>query len=404
MSSKEPRKVKVALPDKLQFLFRPSRYKVAYGGRGGTKSWGFARALVAYTASGKERILCAREFQNSIQESVHKLLCDQIEMMGLSDRFSITQRAITSITGSEFIFAGIKTDPGKIKSTEGITKCWVEEAEKVSEDSWEKLIPTIRAPGSEIWVSFNPDLNTDPTYKRFVVNPPPNAVVVKIGYEDNPWFPEELKAERDYLASVDPEAYAHVWGGACREHAAAQILRGKYSIRAFEPGLGWHGPYQGADWGFSADPSTLVRCWVFERTLYIEYEWYGIGVEIDHLPAAFDSVPGAREHIIRGDSARPETISYLKRAGYSRISSVKKWKGSVEDGIAHLRAYEQIVIHPRCVHTIEEARLWAYKIDRLTGDVMPEVVSKHDHCWDAIRYALEPVIKSRSFFSGCNLG
>lgn len=395
MNKKKEVNVKIEVPEKLQFLFRPKRYKVLYGGRGGIKSWTIARCLIAYATLGKERILCTREYQNSIEESVHKLLSDQIEMMGLSEYYSIMQKSITCHNGSEFIFAGIKTNPEKIKSTEGVTKCWVEEAEKVSENSWEKLIPTIRTPGSEIFVSFNPDEETDPTYKRFVLNPPPNAAVMETSWRDNPWFPNELRIEKDYLASVDPDAYAHVWEGKCRKRSAAQILNGKYVIRPFEPAIGWDGPYLGADWGFAVDPAALVKCWIHDKTLYIEHEYWGVGVEIDHLPGKFLTVPGSDQYVIRADSARPETISYMRRNGFGNMKAVGKWKGSVEDGIAYLRAFEQIVIHPRCVHTAEEARLWSYKVDKQTNDILPEVLDKHNHCWDGVRYALEPIIRKR---------
>ena len=385
--------MRVELPEKLQFLFQPSRYKVAWGGRGGSKSWGFARALLILASQSPKRILCTREYQNSIQESVLKLLADQIDLMGLSKHFTIYKNMIAGAHGSEFIFAGLKTDPRKIKSMEGVDICWVEEAEAVSEDSWQILIPTIRTPNSEIWVSFNPNQETDPTYKRFVVNSPPGAVVQEINWRDNPWFPEELRIEKDYLASVDVEAYEHVWNGLCRKHSAAQILNGKYVIRYFEPSEGWDGPYFGADFGFANDPNTLIKCWINDFSLFIEHEVWGIGMEIDVMPEHYDTIPGARDHVIRADCARPETISYLKRNGFGQMRSVNKWTGSVEDGIARLRAFKEIVIHPRCVHTAEEAKLYSYKTDRLTGDVLPEIVDKHNHCWDAIRYALQPVMK-----------
>jgi phage terminase large subunit len=340
------------------------------------------------------RVLCARELQVSIAESVHKLLSDQVEAMGLSPWFDIEQQVIRSSVRSEFIFAGIKNNAAKLKSLEGVDVCWVEEAEKVSNASWETLIPTIRKPGSEIWVSFNPHDANDPTYQRFVVNPPPSARVIEMNWRDNPWFPAELRAEMEYLYRVDPEAAAHVWGGQCRTMSNAQVLRGKYVVEAFEPGDDWDGPYFGADWGFSVDPTALVKLWINERTLYLEHEAYGVGVEIDQLPAMFDRVPGAREARIRADSARPETISFMQRNGYPGIVSVVKWSGSVEDGVAALRGFEQIVIHPRCRHAEEEARLWAYKVDRLSGDVLADLVDKHNHVWDAVRYALEPVIRN----------
>jgi phage terminase large subunit len=386
--------VQADFPSKLRYLFSPARYKVAHGGRGGAKSWNFARALIIIASSKRLRVLCAREFQNSITESVHKLLSDQIELLKLSSFFRITNTNIVGLNGSEFIFAGIKNNVTKIKSTEGVDVCWVEEAEKVSSESWEILIPTIRKPGSEIWISFNPNLESDPTYKRFILNPPDDAVVVKMSWRDNPWFPEELRREKDYLARVDHDAYMHVWEGECRISSSAQVLRDKVALEAFTAEADWQGPYFGADWGFATDPTAAVKLWVHERKLYLEHEVYGVGVEIDAIPQFFDKIPGAREHVMRGDNARPETISYLQRHGYPRIYAAEKWPGSVEDGIAFLRSFEQIVIHPRCVNSQQEAKLWSYKVDRLTGDVLPQVVDANNHIWDAVRYALQPMIRN----------
>jgi phage terminase large subunit len=384
---------------KLADLFRgPARYRVAYGGRGGAKSWGFARELLIRGARSPMRILCCRELQNSIADSVHALLSDQIALLGLSDFYTIQQNTISCINGTEFIFRGIRststTGPTSIKSLEGVDIAWVEEAQNVSKKSWEILIPTIRQAGSEIWVTFNPDLETDPTYAQFIANLPPDAKVCEIGWQDNPWLPAPLLAEKDYLYSIDPEAADHVWGGRTRRNTSANVLRGRYRIESFEPDKTWFGPYYGADWGFGSDPTALVKAWVCDRTLYVEHEAYAIGCDLDDTPALFDRVPGAKDHTIRADCSRPETISHMRRHEYRRILGCLKWPGSVEDGIEHLRSYQAIVIHPRCKHTADEARLWSYKVDRLTGDVLPQLAPQHDHCMDALRYALEPIIRA----------
>jgi phage terminase large subunit len=398
-------------PDALSFLFEPARYKVGYGGRGSGKSWGFGRALLIQAMQRPLRVLCARELQMSIQESVHHLLEDQIESMNLRRWYDVQQRAIYGSNGSEFIFAGIRSNPNKIKSTEAVDICWVEEAEKVSERSWEILIPTIRKTDSEIWISFNPDEATDPTYKRFVINTPPGAIVREITWLDNPWFPEALKAEKDYLARVDPEAYQHVWLGKCRTNSEAQIFRGKYRIEAFEtPAEGtderakWDGPYYGADWGFSQDPTVLVKLWISARTLYVEHEAYGIGVELDDIAEMFKRVPGCGERIIRADNSRPETISHVSSKGGLAIEAAEKWPGSVEDGIAFLRSFEAIIIHPRCKHAAEEFRLYSYKVDRLTQDVLTDIVDKMNHVIDSIRYSLQPLIGSDGLGVWAKLG
>jgi len=204
-------------PVKLAFLFEPCRYKVAYGGRGGAKSWGIARALLILAAKNPLRILCAREYMTSMKDSVHKLLCDQIMALGLLDYYEITQNSLRAKNGSEFAFVGLKNNVANVKSYEGVDICWVEEAQTVSQRSWNTLIPTIRKEKSEIWVSFNPELESDDTYQRFVLNPPANSKVVKINWSDNPWFPETLVLEKDSLKARDIEAYNTVWEGLCRQ-------------------------------------------------------------------------------------------------------------------------------------------------------------------------------------------
>lgn len=381
----------VRLPKYARELFQPHRNKVLYGGRGAARSWSVARALLVMAAARPVRIGCFREFQRSIQDSVHRLLCDQIELLQMPG-FTATRTEIRHACGSLFLFEGLRHNITKIKSLEGIDVAWVEEAEHVSADSWDILIPTIRKPNSEIWVTFNPDQETDPTYQRFVLNTPPDTYLRKCSYMDNPWFPDTLRKEMEYLRRVDPDAAAHVWDGECRTMSDAQVLRGKWVVEDFEPLDTWAGPYYGADWGFSSDPTAITRSWIDNRTLYVEREAYRLGVEMDDLPDFFDTVPGIRKHTIRADNARPEIISHMKRRGFN-IQAAAKWPGSVEDGISYLRSFERIVIHPRCKQTAQEARLWSYKTDRLSGDPLPALASGNEHAWDSIRYAHAPLIK-----------
>jgi phage terminase large subunit len=215
---------KAQFPVKLEGLFRKSRYKVLYGGRGGAKSWGIARALLILGAKKPMRILCAREFQISIKDSVHKLLSDQIEALGLLGFYEITQASIRGANGTEFAFIGLKNNPTNIKSFEGVDICWVEEAQSVSRISWKTLIPTIRKQNSEIWVSFNPELETDETYQRFVLNPPRDCISIKINYWDNPWFPETLQLEMEALKGRNFEEYQQVWEGICRQTVDGAIF------------------------------------------------------------------------------------------------------------------------------------------------------------------------------------
>lgn len=208
---------RVEFPEKLECLFKPSRYKVLYGGRGGAKSWGVARALLTLGAAKPLRILCAREFQNSISESVHALLNDQVKALGLESFYEVQNTTIRGKNGTEFYFAGLRHNVTKIKSFEGVDIVWCEEAQTISKTSWDTLIPTIRKEGSEIWVTFNPSLEMDETYQRFVVKPPTNSIVQKINWQDNPWFPDVLRQEKDDLKEKDPDAYLTVWEGHCKQ-------------------------------------------------------------------------------------------------------------------------------------------------------------------------------------------
>lgn len=382
----------VDLPEYAEALWEPSRYIVLYGGRGGAKSWSVARALLIQAAESPLRVLCAREIQKSIQDSVHRLLVDQIEALGL-EGYETTRGEIRHANGSLFLFEGLRHNITKIKSLEGVDVAWIEEAERISEDSWQVLIPTIRKAGSRIIVTFNPDTEHDPTFRRYVLQPPPETIVRFVSWQDNPWLSDELRAEKDYLYSVDPDAAEHVWGGKTRQATDAQILKDKWVVEEFEPAHDWQGPYHGADFGFAQDPTTLVKLWTHGRNLYVEHEAYKIGLELDDTPAHWmRHVPGSERYVVRADSARPESISYLRRHGYPKIEGAKKWAGSVADGIAHLRQYERIVIHPRCKHAADEARHYSYRIDARTGDIMPEVQDAHNHIWDAARYGLGPLI------------
>jgi len=377
-------------------LAKPRRYKVLWGGRGGGKSYAIADQLLIDGISNPHRILCAREYQASIKDSVHRLLADRIEHWGLTGFYDVQRDTIIGRNGTAFIFRGVRHNVQSIKSMSGLTRVWVEEAQTVSEESWRILIPTVRDEGSEIWLSLNPNRKQDATSQRFIESQPDDCLSIQVNWDDNPYFPDTLDQERQRdRERLDPATYAHIWEGAYLENSRAQILADKIQVIDFSPG-DWDGPYYGADWGFSQDPTTLVRCWVHDDCLYIDKEVYEVGVDIDRTAALFDKVEGARDHVIRADSARPETISYLQRHGYPRLVGVKKWAGSVEEGVQHLRAYRHIYIHPRCERAIEEGRLYSYKVDRLSGDILPTIVDAHNHIWDAVRYALEPLIRRRT--------
>jgi phage terminase large subunit len=387
----------IKCPKKLADLFTIPRgkvkYRCAYGGRGSGKSRTFATMAALYGYREPLKILCTREFQSSILHSFYAEIKTAIaDIPFLAAHYDVGVNYIKGANGTEFIFAGLRNNISTIKSLSGVDICIIEEAETIPEYAYKDLIPTIRAENAEFWVIWNPCDKDSPTDKRFRQNIDSDMAVVKINYTDNIFFPKTLEIERQRdQRNLDDSVYRHIWEGEYLEMSEAQILKGKYVVADFKPQIEWNGSYWGCDWGFSNDPTTLVKLWIYENTLYVEQELYQVGVEIDHLPKFFDKIEGSRNYIIYADSARPETISYMRRHGFN-IKGAVKGKGSVEDGIAHLRSFDKIVIHPRCVNFAEECRTYQYKTDRLSGDILPMPIDANNHMIDAARYALEPIM------------
>lgn len=387
----------IQIPKIFTDFWQPSRYKIAHGGRGSSKSHSFARMLLINCMNQRERILCAREYQSSIKDSVKQLFDDVIEKHKMQDIFNSTKTDITSDNGSKILFAGLRHDPHKIKSMEGITKCWVEEANVTSQESLDYLIPTIRDDDSEIWMTFNRQHKTDPVDNMFLGdNPRDNAIIKHVNFNHNPFFPKALRLEMEWDKANDYGKYEHIWEGKPVQHSEALIFYGRYEIdETIEPKEGDF-LYFGADWGFASDPLALIRCWIDtdKRIIYIDHEVYGVGIELDHIEKHFEKVPGAKHYQITGDSARPDTISYLRNRGFNIIGA-EKGKGSVQDGIEFLKSYK-IKVHPRCKHVLDELGLYSYKVDKRTGVVMPDIEDKHNHLMDSLRYALEKFIQSQT--------
>ncbi len=381
-------------PAKLEpLLTKKARYKILRGGRGSGKSWSVARHLAIEAAFTKQRVLCAREMQNSIRDSVHRTLADQIYSLGLETYYEIQKDGIYSTCGSEFLFKGLRHNISEIKSTEGITRCWIEEAERVSKDSWETLIPTVRSKGSEFYIVYNPEEEFSATNAKFgsVEKAPPGSIVVDINFCDNPWFPDVLRDEMEYDKVNDFERYEHVWLGKYKRYAHALIFKSKFKMEEFEAPE--HARFfYGADWGFSNDPTVLLRMFILGTKLYVDYEAYGVGVELTELERFFETVPGSRRWEIIADSARPETISYMANKGF-HIVGAEKGKGSVEDGIEFLKGFSEIVIHPRCPRTFADFNNYKWKVDKVTGDILPIPADGSDHGPDAARYGLEKQMK-----------
>lgn len=380
-------------------LFKKQRYKVYYGGRGGGKSRAFAQALVILGVQNTLRILCTRESQISIKDSVHKLLKDTITLFELDTFYRVTREGIYGGNGTEFIFKGLRHSPQTIKSLEGVDLCWVEEAQTISTESWDVLIPTIRKNDSEIWLSLNPNLETDPTYTKFLTPPiRKNQITVKVNYDDNAFFPDVLRKEMEYQKRINHSDYLHIWEGECKTSTEAQIFKNKYVVEDFESPTDDTVFYYGLDWGFSQSPLAINRCFIKIidglKHLFIDYEAAGVGVELDDTGQLIDTIPGSKNNEIRADSSRPESISHVNRQGYN-IKSVYKWHGSVEDGIEHIKSYKCVHVHTRCMKTASEFLMYSYKVDKLTGNILTTIIDANNHHIDDIRYALQPIIKQK---------
>ena len=395
----------IELPPKLIPVFvNKSRYKGAHGGRGSAKTRTFAlmSAVKAYQAAQagiSGTILCGREFMNSLEDSSMEEVKQAIRSISwLNDYFDIGEKYIRTKNGLvSYAFCGLRTNLDSIKSKARILVAWVDEAETVSGIAWKKLTPTVRENDSEVWVTWNPETKGSATDTRFRVTLPSDAIIVEMNYTENPWFPDVLEQERlDDMRRLSPEEYAWIWLGAYRTQSEAQVFRNKYRIQAFEPQPNWQGPYHGLDFGFANDPTAAVECYISDNKLYIHKECGKVGLELDATaPYVLRHIPDADKHIIRADSARPESISYLKRHGLPKIAGVKKGKGSVEDGIEFMKSFDAIIIHPSCKEVASEFRLYSYKTDRLSGDVLPVLMDENNHYIDAIRYALEPIMRNK---------
>lgn len=369
-------------------LLRPARYKGTKGGRGSGKSHFFGELAVEEAVSGHVRFACLRETQTSIKDSVKQLVEDKIRKLGVEPLFKITETEIRGPNDSLFIFKGLQNHTAaSIKSLEGFNRAWIEEAQTISQRSLDIATPTFRTRGAEMWFSWNPNHASDPVDRMFSENAgDPDFVCVEANYRDNPWFWETALAkdmERD--RERDPEKYAHVWGGGYQTSSEARVFR-NWRTEAFDTPSDAVFRF-GADWGFSVDPTVLVRCYLDGRTLYVDQCAWEVGCEIDKTPALFDTIEGARKWTITADSARPETVSYMRRQGF-RIVPAIKGPGSIEDGIEFLKSFD-IVVHPRCQHVADELTRFSFKTDSLTGEILPVLEDKDNHTIDALRYALE---------------
>lgn len=395
------------LPRLTRNFAKPARTRVFKGGRGSGKTRGLAKrsAIRIYQLAelGVQGVfLASREHLNSLDESSMEEIKAAIgSEPWLADYFDIGEKYIrTKNRRISYAFAGLRHNLDSIKSKARIIGNWTDEAESVSEAAWRKLVNTLREEGdgwfAENWISYNPESPESATHKRFVANPAPDCVVTTVNWSHNPWFPSLLNAARLEDQRLRPETYEHVWEGEFLTLTEAQIFAGKCVVQDFEPGEDWDGPYEGLDFGFAQDPTAALRCYIHAGRLWIRYEAGRAKLELDDTAEYVgERIPGFGAGTVRADSARPESISYLRRNGIPGIVPVEKWPGSVEDGVEFIKSFEGVVIHTDCPQTAREFRLYSYKVDRLTGDILPIIVDANNHFIDAIRYALAPMIRRR---------
>jgi phage terminase large subunit len=388
----------IEFPQALEWIFQPARYKIAYGGRGSGKSWGFARALLVQGAAKPLQILCAREIQKSVADSVHRLLSQQIEAMGLGDFYTVQNNNIRGRNGTEFTFAGLRHNINSLKSVEGCDVCWVEEAQTVSKASWQTLIPTIRKPGSEIWVSFNPELDTDETFQRFVRDPPPGAVVRRVNYSDNPWFPQVLRAELEQLRDKDHDAYLWIWEGHTKQvldgAIYAQEIRAATAENRFT-----RVPYDGAKpvatfWDLGRADMTSI--W-FAQQIGFEYRLIDFYQNRGHALGHYLKVLQERPYVY-GTCWLPHDAKHELLASDRTIEQQIKDTGREVRIVPNLRVAEGInalrTIFPRCwfdadrcADGLNALRRYRYAVNAETGQWSREPL--HDdasHASDALRY------------------
>lgn len=377
-----------------------ARYRGAHGGRASAKSHFFAELLVEESLRAKIDAVCIREVQKSLKFSVKRTIEAKISALNAGAYFEVQDKIIKSSRGGVVIFEGMQNATAdSIKSLEAFDRAYVEEAQTLSARSLELLEPTIRKAGSELWFAWNPRLPTDPVDALLRgQHKPPGAIVVQANYRDNPWFPEVLMPKVEFDRKHDKDKYEHVWCGGYEQHSEARVFR-RWQVQEFEVPSNATLRF-GADWGFSVDPTVLVCCFIgrFERGeaiaddhgthLFICREAYEVGCDIDKTPALFDTVEDSRKWPITADSARPEVISHMRRHGFPKMAAAIKGAGSIEQGVAFLKGYD-IVVHPECVNAADELTAYKYKVDPLTGKVLPILQDKKNNVIDALRYACE---------------
>lgn len=369
------------------------RYVGIRGGRASGKSHFLAEYFIERSLMSKYDLVCAREFQSSLKNSVKKLLEDKIAALGVGHCFDIQRDCIKSKRGGQIVFRGIADSTAEsLKSVEGFDGLWYEESQVCSQRSLDLIRPTIRKKGSQLFFTWNPRFETDPVDQFFLgAEPPPESLCLEVNYVDNPWFPEEMMIEMEYDKKRDLDKYNNIWLGHYLKNTEARIFK-HWKIEDFEAPRGTDFKL-GADFGFG-DATVLVRCFLEGRKLYIDHEAYMRGCEVHDIPALFMTVPDSEKWPIVADSSRPDTIAHLRKNGFPAMMAAVKGPRSVEEGLTWLKSHD-IIVHPRCVKTIEELTMYKYKTNSQTGEIYPVPEDKNNHVIDSLRYACEGLRRAR---------
>lgn len=388
------------------------------GGRGSTKSSFVAiEIILGIMADPTANAIAFRKVGETLKTSVLGNFEWAIEMLSVSHLFKITQApaTITYIpTGQKILMKGLDKalKVKSLKLKKGYFKfLWFEEAEEFNGMTEIRSVQQSVLRGGDRFIQFityNPPNDPQAWVNTECKVEKPGRHVHHSTYLDVPpeWLGKQFIEDAEWLKESNQLTYDHEYMGIAVGLHESIIFSGKYRVAAFEPEPHWHGPYFGADWGFSQDPSTLVKCWIEEiphpsgdekkatRRLFIEHAVFQKGVELDDYPQFYGQVPGSKTGRIEADCSAPATIAHVKGKGFD-IVGADKWPGSIEDGITVLKSFVEIVIHTRCTEMAEEARLYSYKIDKFTKLITKDIIDKFNHGWDAVRYALSKYIKKK---------
>lgn len=420
--------LEIYLPSWLETHDQPNFFEFHYsyiylgGGRASGKTFLIALYLILQAISKpKRRILCTRQFQESLKKSVGACLLIMIHSLKLRKLFKITNTEfVYTPNGSEFFFKGFDRNKDTIKGLQDLTHVWIEEADSLTQESWDLLRPTVfrttennfalfskesfnakpKESDAQIIMTMNPKYETDCLYRDFILskNPPPKSYIKTLNWYENPFFNLSMHKERLHCLKTNPEIYNHIWEGQLLQYSEAQIFKGRWFIQDFEEDKGAQ-KYFGIDFGFSGSPLAIIRCYIKNDIIYITHEFKGHKIENDLIyDICMKHIPDIKSGIIYADCARPEAIATLNRQGlYVKPCEKKSTSGTyVKDCIEALRSYK-IIIRPECINTISNFQLYSFEIDERSGLVTDKIIKKNDDFIDALKYAVEPIITQKAY-------